>query len=99
MARRLASDDGQSLVRARFGHPFAEDATQSTARASRRRTRRHLLYCVEVSKPASQGPVQILTDGFETSPIRSSGLLSDCVFEFVHAFLSRPFHTPFKMIP
>jgi len=82
-----------------FGHPLAEDATESTARIAIYGLEYICFTVLEVSKPSSQGPVQILTDGFETSPICTSGLTADRVFEFGHAFLSRSFHTPFKMIP
>src|SRR5208282_6152309 len=52
----------------------------------------------KVLKPSSQGPAQILTNRTQAPPICSPGLATNRVFEFVHAFPARPFHSPFKMI-
>ena len=52
----------------------------------------------KVLKPSSQAPAQILTNRTQAPPICSPGLATNRVFEFVHAFPARPFHSPFKMI-
>src|SRR5208283_268559 len=52
----------------------------------------------KVLKPSSKGPAQILTNRTQAPPICSPGLVTNRVFEFIHAFLARPFHSPLKMV-
>ena len=77
---------------------LSEDAAQSSAHVGVD-VRKDICFTVlEVPKPSSQGPAQILADGSHASTFCTPGLLANRLFEFIHAFLARPFHSPFKMI-
>ncbi len=53
---------------------------------------------LEVLKPAFRCEIHIRADGFHTSSIVAPGLAPYGVFEFIQAFLARPFLSPFKMV-
>ena len=78
--------------------PFAKDAAQPPARISVYGAELIGLAVFEVPKPASQGSAQIRADRTHTSAIGTSALCAYRVFEFIHAFLAWPFHSPLKMI-
>jgi hypothetical protein len=52
----------------------------------------------KVLKPSSKGPAQVLTNRAQAPPIGPSALVTNRFFKFIHAFLARPFHSPFKMV-
>jgi hypothetical protein len=54
---------------------------------------------LEIFKPASQRPVEIDDNRFQTVSVRSFGLGSDGVLQFLEAFLSRPSISSLEMVP
>src|SRR5271165_465907 len=77
---------------------LAKDATQASTRVAIDGTKDIRFTVFKVLKPSSKGPAQILTNRVQAPPICPSGLVTNRVFEFIHAFLARPFHSPFKMV-
>src|SRR6516162_6987341 len=77
---------------------LSQDAAQSAAHVGVDAPKDICFAVLEVPKPSSQGPAQILADRSHASTIRTPGLLANRLFEFVHAFLARPFHSALKMI-
>ena len=77
---------------------LSQDAAQSSAHIGVDIFKDICFAVLEVPKPSSQGPAQITADCSHTSTFRTPGLLANILFEFIHAFLARPFHSPFKMI-
>src|ERR1700694_1331872 len=75
-----------------------KDAAQSTTCVSGDGSKDIAFAVLEVLKPSSQSPAQILADRSHAPSVRTSGLGANPIFEFFHAFLARPFHFPFKMI-
>lgn len=78
--------------------PPSEDAAQPSSHVTLDRGKDVGLTVLEVLIPAFQCSVQIDAVGFHTSSIVASGLAPYCVFEFVQAFLARPFLSPLKMV-
>src|ERR1700757_1007611 len=77
---------------------LSEDAAQSAAHVAVDAAKDICFAVLEIPKPSSQGSAQILADCSHASTFRTPGLLANALFEFVHAFLARPFHSPFKVI-
>ena len=53
---------------------------------------------LEVLEPSSQGSAQILANRSHAPAISAPALVANPLFEFIQAFLARPFPTPFKVI-
>ena len=77
---------------------LSKDAAQPSTRVGIDGSKDIRFTVFKVLKPSSQGPAQILTNRTQAPPFCSPGLATNRVFEFVHAFPARPFHSPFKII-
>ena len=94
---------GPSLIIGSTSAPFlfptlSKDAAQSSTRVGIDGPKDIRLTVFKVLKPSSKGPTQVLTNRAQAPPIGPPGLATNRVFEFIHAFLARPFHSPLKMI-
>src|SRR5258708_25996254 len=75
-------------------HSLSEDAAQTAARISVDRFKDVRFAVFEVLIPSSQSPAQILADRSHAPSLRTPCLFANRIFEFVHAFLTRPLHSP-----
>ena len=81
-----------------LAQPLSQDTAQTSARVAIDRFEDVVFTVLKVLKPSSQTPAEILADRSHAAAVRAPSFVAYAVFEFVHAFLARPFHSPFKMI-
>ncbi len=81
-----------------FAHPLTQDTAQTAPGVFVDGSEDRAFTVLEVLEPAAQAFIEIRADGLQTTALAATGLFPDCVLQFIHAFLSRPFHVPLKMV-